>query len=65
MKPEVESTLEKLKQFCIDNNCSFVRSANSTNDLVLSIKVSPTNFENIYFEEEISFESIYNAWYTI
>ena len=65
MKSEVNSILEKLKTFCIENNCSFVRSANSTNDLVLSIKVSPTNFENIYFAEEISFETINNEWYTI
>ena len=65
MKPEVESTLKKLKQFCLDNNCAFIRSENSTNDLVLNIRLGPTEEEDIYFEEEISFETLHNEWYTI
>ena len=65
MKPEVESTLEKLKQFCLENNCSFIRGENSTNDLILAIRLSSTDFEDIYFAEEISFETLHNKWYTI
>ena len=65
MKPEVESTVEQLKQFCLENNCAFIRSENSTNDLVLNIRLSPTKEENIYFEKEISFETLHNEWYII
>ena len=65
MKSEVNSILEKLKTFCLENNCSFIRSANSTNDLVLNIRLSSTDFKDIYFAEEISFETLHNKWYTI
>lgn len=65
MKPEVESTLEKLKQFCLENNCYIDRNHNAANDIVLIIRLGPSNFEHVYFPEEISFEILHNEWYTI
>ena len=65
MKPETKEVLNNLKQFCLENKCSFVRSANSSNDLVLSVKTKTNEFENVYFEEEISIETLEYEWYTI
>ena len=65
MKAETEKVLNNLKQFCLENKCSFVRSDNSSNDLVLSVKIEPYTFEEVYFTEEISFEALEYEWYTI
>lgn len=65
MKPETKKVLANLKQFCLDNKCSFVRSTNSSNDLILSVDTTASNYEDVYFSEEISFESLEYEWYTV
>ena len=65
MNTATKETLKKLQDFCTENKCSFVRSSNSSNDLVLSVRIGPDSFEDVYFAEEIGTESIKHEWYTI
>ena len=55
--------LKELEYLLKKYNTAIVRSANSGNDLVVSIQLSPTETKEFIFAEEISESHIRNEWY--
>ena len=57
MSNEMSKFLEDLRLLLEKHNAGFVRSANNTHDLVVSIHTS-NGFEDIHCEEELSADDI-------
>ena len=59
----MDDLLKELELFLRKHNATIVRSANSSNDLVLCKDISPTESKEVIFHEEIGETSIRNEWY--
>ena len=55
--------LKELQDLLKKRDAVIVRSANSSNDLVVSVQVGPDQYEELIFAEDISETAIENEWY--
>ena len=60
----MDEFLNELKQILEKYNAAIVRSANSSNDLVITVQTAPGKFDELTFAEEITEVSIRNEWYS-
>ena len=63
MKKKTNDFLDALGKLLREYDASIVRSANSTNDLVVSVLIGPRDYEELTFPEEITEIGIRNEWF--
>jgi hypothetical protein len=63
MNKKTEVFLNELAEVLRRNDAVIVRSGNSTNDIVVSVRISPDDFDELTFAEGISETDIKNEWY--
>ena len=59
----MDSLLADMAKLLDSHNAAIVRSANSSNDLVICVQTGPREFDEVIFAEEVSESSIRNEWY--
>jgi hypothetical protein len=60
----MEKFLKELQELLRKHNATILRSANSSNDLAISVQEAPGEFKELLFSEEISETAIMNEWYS-
>ena len=60
----MKNFLKDLQELLRKHNATILRSANSSNDLVISVQEAPGEFNDLLFAEEISETAIRNEWYS-
>jgi hypothetical protein len=59
----VNGFLAELAVLLAEYNAAIVRSADDNHNLVVSVDDSSNGFDEVEFEEDITFESLHNEWF--